>query len=162
MGWAACLERACFNSPEWGGGSSPVKTEPPQIVLLLLLLLLLFWTRLDVCVCTLHITRTCKLAANSYPCRPGDVGLRIPRLPDTSPGKNRTVTTFLLIVPPSFYNQHPNGTQDAQNNATSSTHVDENAPNDQRGVQVFFCLVEIAFFETQNHWLTTSTPPTAA
>ena len=27
--------RACFNSPEWGGGSSPVKTEPPQIVLLL-------------------------------------------------------------------------------------------------------------------------------
>ena len=32
-------ERACFNSPEWGGGSSPVKTEPPQIVLLLL-----FWT----------------------------------------------------------------------------------------------------------------------
>ena len=33
-------ERACFNSPEWGGGSSPVKTEPPQIVLLLLLLFL--------------------------------------------------------------------------------------------------------------------------
>ena len=33
--------RACFNSPEWGGGSSPVKTEPHQIVLLLLLLLLL-------------------------------------------------------------------------------------------------------------------------
>ena len=33
--------RACFTSPEWGGGSSPVKTEPPQIVLLLLLLLLL-------------------------------------------------------------------------------------------------------------------------
>ena len=30
--------RACFNSPEWGGGSSPVKTEPHQIVLLLLLL----------------------------------------------------------------------------------------------------------------------------
>ena len=27
--------RASFNSPEWGGGSSPVKTEPPQIVLLL-------------------------------------------------------------------------------------------------------------------------------
>ena len=30
--------RACFNSPEWSGGSSPVKTEPPQIVLLLLVL----------------------------------------------------------------------------------------------------------------------------
>ena len=29
--------RTCFNSPEWSGGSSPVKTEPPQIVLLLLL-----------------------------------------------------------------------------------------------------------------------------
>ena len=28
--------RACFNSPEWGGGSSPVKSEPLQIVLLLL------------------------------------------------------------------------------------------------------------------------------
>ena len=28
--------RARFNSPEWGGGSAPVKTEPPQIVLLLL------------------------------------------------------------------------------------------------------------------------------
>ena len=39
--------RSCFNSPEFGGGSSPVKTEPPQIVLLLLLLLLL----LCVCVC---------------------------------------------------------------------------------------------------------------
>ena len=34
----AAWERACFNSPEWGGGSSPVKTEPPQIVLLWLLL----------------------------------------------------------------------------------------------------------------------------
>ena len=32
--------RACINSPEWRGGSSPVKTEPLQIVLLLLLLLL--------------------------------------------------------------------------------------------------------------------------
>ena len=30
--------RACFNSPEWGGSSSPVKTEPLQIVLLLWLL----------------------------------------------------------------------------------------------------------------------------
>ena len=30
-------ERACVNSPEWGGGSSLVITEPPQIVLLLLL-----------------------------------------------------------------------------------------------------------------------------
>ena len=28
-------ERACFNSPEWSGSTSPVKTEPHQIVLLL-------------------------------------------------------------------------------------------------------------------------------
>ena len=34
-------------SPEWGGGSSPGKTEPLQIVLLLWLLLWLFWTRLS-------------------------------------------------------------------------------------------------------------------
>ena len=40
-------ERACFNSPEWGGGSSPVKTEPPQIVLLLLLVLLLVLSSLS-------------------------------------------------------------------------------------------------------------------
>ena len=33
-------ERACFNSPEWGGGTSPVKTEPPQLELLLLFLFL--------------------------------------------------------------------------------------------------------------------------
>ena len=39
--------RACFNSPEWSGGSSPVKTEPHQIVLLLLLLWL-FSTRAKV------------------------------------------------------------------------------------------------------------------
>ena len=39
--------RACFNSPEWGGGSSPVKTEPPQIVLLLLL----FQCWPEACVC---------------------------------------------------------------------------------------------------------------
>ena len=32
--------RACFNSPEWCGGHSPVKTEPLQIVLLLFLVLL--------------------------------------------------------------------------------------------------------------------------
>ena len=40
--------RACFNSPEWGGGASPVKTEAPQIVLLLL-----FWTLFkSVCIIT--------------------------------------------------------------------------------------------------------------
>ena len=37
--WAGRLlgRRACSNSPEWGGDSSPVKTEPPQIVSVLLL-----------------------------------------------------------------------------------------------------------------------------
>ena len=51
-------ERACFNSTVWGGGSSPVKTEPPQIVLLLLFLLL-FQTHYDVCVCPQHVS-ACK------------------------------------------------------------------------------------------------------
>ena len=36
--------RACFNSPEWGGGSSPAKTEPLQIVLLLLLFVVVLLT----------------------------------------------------------------------------------------------------------------------
>ena len=44
--------RACFNSPGWGGGSSPVKTEPPQFVLLLLLLL---WRQFDDRVCLREI-----------------------------------------------------------------------------------------------------------
>ena len=54
--------RACFNSPEWGGGSSPVKTEPPQIVLLLL-----FGTRLDVCVWSRHNGR-CNESENKFTC----------------------------------------------------------------------------------------------
>ena len=47
--------RARFNSPEWGGGSSPLKTEPPQIVLLLLL----FRTHMKVCVCAHHLKPAC-------------------------------------------------------------------------------------------------------
>ena len=47
--------RACFNSPEWGGGSSPLKTDPPQIVLLLFLLVLVVvvvrTVELHTCVC---------------------------------------------------------------------------------------------------------------
>ena len=39
------------STPEWGGSSSPVKTEPPQIVLLLLLLLLLLWLLCCCCCC---------------------------------------------------------------------------------------------------------------
>ena len=43
--------RACFNSQEWGGSSSPVKTEPLQIVFSLLL----FWTPIDEePMCTSH------------------------------------------------------------------------------------------------------------
>ena len=39
LGWAACMGgEHDFNSPEWGGGSSPEKSEPPQIVPMLLLL----------------------------------------------------------------------------------------------------------------------------
>ena len=43
--------RTCFNSPEWGGSSSPVKTEPPQIVLLLLLLCCCVVVVLLLCCC---------------------------------------------------------------------------------------------------------------
>ena len=43
-------------------------------------LLLLFGTPLNACVCTLRITRACKLTANFHPCRPGDVGLRSPEI----------------------------------------------------------------------------------
>ena len=44
-GWVGppAWRRACFNSPELGGGSLPVKTEPHQIVLLLWL----FLTQID-------------------------------------------------------------------------------------------------------------------
>ena len=54
--------RACFNSPEWGGSSSPVKTEPLQIVLLLLLLLLLllFWTNFNgMCMASTRSMQPC-------------------------------------------------------------------------------------------------------
>ena len=34
-------ERACFNSPEWGGGSSPVETSLPRLYYCCVLLLLL-------------------------------------------------------------------------------------------------------------------------
>ena len=53
--------RACFNSPEWGGSSSPVKTEPPQIVLLLLLLLWLLWWWCVVVVVVVVVVRTFSL-----------------------------------------------------------------------------------------------------
>ena len=43
--------RTCFNSPEWGGGSSLVKTEPPQNVLLLLLVCC--WCVVVLCVVAL-------------------------------------------------------------------------------------------------------------
>ena len=49
-------ERACFKSPEWGGGSSPVKAEPPQIVLLLLLFVVVVVVEVVVVV-----VRTCVL-----------------------------------------------------------------------------------------------------
>ena len=48
-------EHASTNSPEWGGDSSLVKTEPLQIVLLLLL----FQTHLKVCVRAQHLNPAC-------------------------------------------------------------------------------------------------------
>ena len=52
-------ERACFNSPEWGGGSSPVKTERHQIVLLLLLLCVLLLLLCVVVCCVLRVVLLC-------------------------------------------------------------------------------------------------------
>ena len=54
--------RACFNSPEWGGGSSPVKTEPPQIALLLLLLLLCR------CCCVVVVVSLCWCVVGVFWC----------------------------------------------------------------------------------------------
>ena len=51
--------RACFNSPEWGGVSSPVKTEPLQIVLLLLLLLCYCVIVLLCCCCCCVVVLLC-------------------------------------------------------------------------------------------------------
>ena len=45
----ACLGESMLQLPEWGGGSSPVKTEPLQIVLLLLLVVCSVWC--VVCCC---------------------------------------------------------------------------------------------------------------
>ena len=72
--------RACFNSPESGGGSPPVKTEPPQTVLMLLFLTMVNAAN---CLCqhvasvscprwqrTLHHRGLQKLALNSR--RPGE------------------------------------------------------------------------------------------
>ena len=51
--------RACFNSPEWRGGSSPVKTEPPQIVILSLMLVFLFQGGFRCEVCTTTNDQSC-------------------------------------------------------------------------------------------------------
>ena len=66
--------RACFNSPEWNGGSSPVKTEPPQDELLLLLL---FWTMIHECVYPHpELQRLCINYCKQPTCTsPGGVGL---------------------------------------------------------------------------------------
>ena len=105
-------ERACFNSPEWGGGSSPVRTEPPQIVLLLLLLLLwcvvvvlwlllLFQTHMKVCVCAQHLNPACsyKLIKKVQTWRRGPV--QKPReLPNPSPDLSRIINPNILITTP--------------------------------------------------------------
>ena len=77
-------ERACFNSPEWGGGSSPVKTEPPQIVLLLLL----FWTRTEasrnvyVNTALKFIVQEPSMAKNSSPSRAPKNGAQLRENPE--------------------------------------------------------------------------------
>ena len=88
--------RACFNSPEWGGGSSPVKTEPPQIVLLLL-----FRTHMKVCVCAQHLKPACnyELIENVQTWRRGPA--QKPReLPNPNPDLSRMITSVILITTP--------------------------------------------------------------
>ena len=46
-------ERACFNSPEWGGGSSPVETEPLQIVFIIVVVCV--FVCVVVCCCLLCV-----------------------------------------------------------------------------------------------------------
>ena len=98
-------ERACFNSPEWGGGSSPVKTEPPQIVLLLLLLFRSVHS--SVCMSTtrtyattvtetnLHGLTTCVMSP--YPRPKADKPPAAPHLPQ--PPVHRQTTTGMATAP---------------------------------------------------------------
>ena len=88
--------RACFNSPEWGGGSSPVKTEPPQIVLLLLLF---FVSASCVCISTSH-ARAAESKANYYSlhAKPGDVGQCNPNLTYTHPETQMRPTTTMRTL----------------------------------------------------------------
>ena len=80
--------RACFNSPEWGGGSSPVKTEasPDCIIVVVvivvgcwLLLLLLFGTLLDDCVWSHDIGDAMSPRTNLHVA--GHLGVRLPATP---------------------------------------------------------------------------------
>ena len=75
-------ERAWSTSPEWGGGSSLVKTEPLQIALLLL------FRRLH------YVSHA----------QPGDVGLRMPQMapPNPSPVVPRTMIPIMLMQAPPF------------------------------------------------------------
>ena len=81
--------RACFNSSEWGGGSSPVKTEPHQIVLLLLLLWL-FQTLLDDCVWPHDIGVAMSPRTDSHVAEHLEVRLRASP-PPLSPRRRRTL-----------------------------------------------------------------------
>ena len=80
-------ERACFNSPEWGGGSSPVKTE---LVLLLLWLWLwlwswpwLLWTRAEKNDVYDHTATSCNVSKTNCTCgrTPGGSDSQRPRHP---------------------------------------------------------------------------------
>ena len=53
--------RACFNSPEWSGSSSPVKTEPLQNVLLLLGLTLAIFSLIFVGKMSVFVSRPMKM-----------------------------------------------------------------------------------------------------
>ena len=89
-------------------------------------LLLLVGTPLFACVCTLRMTRTCKLAAICTPCRPGDVGLRSPEINLHRSWDEQDCLPNHADCTASFCNQHMKY-QNTQNIAVSSKHVDEHA-----------------------------------
>ena len=65
--------RACVNSPEWGGGSSPVKNgASPDCIIVVVVV---FVSELCVCMSTSHV-RAAESKANYYGlhAKPGDVG----------------------------------------------------------------------------------------
>ena len=129
-------ETARCKTPEWGGGSSPVKTEPLQIVLLLLFF---FWSLLKMCVYSHHLTHAPEQTANYRTCKPGDMGKHQPReLTHSYPGLSRNEPLVILITAPLLVIRKGITKKNPQD-AIFSTHVASIEQLNPQGVQGFFC-----------------------